>query len=117
MDFISTNHPIENEFPKLVRDNIPDIILTNSGKPAQTRIVSDDNEYLSFLLKKMVEEASEVQFSVEHGNLQEELADVLEIIDAILNLKSISFESIRETQKEKKDKNGGFGKRIILLAK
>ena len=89
MEFIHTDHPIENEFPKLVRDSIPAIIQAKTGAPARTTVCADSAEYLSYLLRELVEEASEAKFSGERGNLEEELADVLEVVDAILVLKKI----------------------------
>jgi predicted house-cleaning noncanonical NTP pyrophosphatase (MazG superfamily) len=117
MEFTPTNHPIENEFPKLIRDKIPGIIESKTGKPANTTVIPTDEEYLSYLLQKIVEEASEVKYSVEHGNMQEELADVLELVDAILAFKGWSKEIVLNIQKEKREKNGGFEKRLLLLSK
>ena len=116
MDFQPTNFPIENEFPKLIRDKIPDIIALRGAK-ANTQTLASDEEYLMFLLKKMLEEATELQHSEEVGNMQEELADVLEIIQAIVKLKNWTMEEIVTVQKEKREKNGGFEKRILMLSK
>ncbi len=117
MDFTSTNYPIENEYPKLVRDNIPDIIKLRTGEEPATRVLSDDAEYLEFLFKKVVEEATELQHSGEHNNLEEELADVLELVDAIMALKGLRREDIAKIQNEKRGKNGAFIKRILMLSK
>ncbi len=117
MDFTSTDLPIENEYPKLVRDNIPQIIEQKTGKQPPMRILTDDNEFKEFLLRKVVEEAIELQHSAEHGNLEEELADVMELVESILALKGISKENLAAIQKEKRQKNGGFGKRILMLSK
>lgn len=115
MDFTPSDLPIENEYPKLVRDRIPEKI-ESKGLKAKTRILAD-GEFLKFLVKKMVEESTELVHSLEKGNTQEELADVLEIIDAILKLKVWKTEDIVAVQKEKRQKNGGFEKKILLLEK
>lgn len=117
MEFMPTNLSIENEYPKLVRDNIPQIIESKRGKQPPQRMLSDDKEFLSYLLKKTVEEATELQHSVEHGNLTEELADILELIDTIVILQGLSKDDILAVQKEKRAKNGGFEKRILMLSK
>lgn len=117
MDFTPTNHPIENEYPKLVRDRIPEIIKSRTGIVPDQKILTDDQEYLDALLKKVVEESTELQHSGEHDNLEEELADVLELIDAILALKHKTLDEVRHIQKEKRTKNGGFEKRILMLRK
>ena len=116
MDFTPTNLPVETDFPKLVRDNIPDIIKAG-GKQARTKIAENDEEYLKYLLKKMVEEAVELKHSGQADNLKEELADIFEIIYAILALQGWTIEQIIEVQKEKREKNGGFEKRILMLNK
>jgi hypothetical protein len=45
----------ENEYPKLVRDNIPEIVEKLKGKKVKTRILEDDKEYLRYLLHKVEE--------------------------------------------------------------
>lgn len=117
MDFKFTDQAFENEYPKLVRDNIPAIYKASHGKEAKVKAIGSDEEYLKFLLKKMVEEAKELEYSVKVENTQEELADIFEIIAAILDLKGWSLEDIVKVQKNKQAKNGGFEKRIILLEK
>jgi predicted house-cleaning noncanonical NTP pyrophosphatase (MazG superfamily) len=37
-----TDLKIENEYPKLVRDNIPEIVEKLKGKRVKTRILEDD---------------------------------------------------------------------------
>ena len=114
MDFIPTNLVIERQYPKLVRDNIPEIIEKKTGKPPSTSILADDDQFLHYLLKKMVEEATELEHSIETDNMQEELADIFELITAILKLKHWTIEDIITVQQEKRLKNGGFNKRILL---
>jgi predicted house-cleaning noncanonical NTP pyrophosphatase (MazG superfamily) len=117
MNFEPTNIPIENEYPKLVRDNIPNIIKNRTGAGSDTRILSDDREFLEYLLKKMVEESTELKHSLVQGNMQEELADVFELITTLLKLKNWSIEDIISVQEEKRNKNGGFNDRILMLKK
>jgi len=74
MDFIPSDLPIENEYPKLVH-------------------------------------------SLEKGNMEEDLADALELIYAIMKLKGWAMSDIAAIQKEKREKNGGFEKKILLLEK
>ncbi len=116
MEFIATDHPIEKEFPKLIRDNIPAIIESKTGKPGNVGVAASDEEYFAYLLQKLVEEASEAKVSLAHGNLEEELADVLEVVDAILALRGLTKDAILKVQDEKRNKNGGFKKRLLLLS-
>lgn len=117
MEFIPTDLPIESEYPKLVRDNIPDIIKTKSGKNPETRKLESDSEYETYLLKKMIEESVELAHSSEHGNMQEELADVLELVQELIKLKGWSLEDVIAVQDEKREKNGGFEQRTLLVQK
>ena len=71
------------EYNKLVRDKIPEIVISKNCKPV-TRILSDE-EYILELNKKLLEEVNEY---LESNNV-EELADVEEVILAILNVKNI----------------------------
>jgi len=47
-------------------------------------------------------------------NSIEEMADVLEVIYAICNLKDITNQQLEECREKKAEERGGFSKRIIL---
>jgi predicted house-cleaning noncanonical NTP pyrophosphatase (MazG superfamily) len=111
----SLDRSVEKKYPKLVRDRIPEIIKNKEGATPAIRVLDDDGEFLDALLKKMVEEAIELQESVALGNLEEELADIFEVISAILALQKKTIENIIVIQKEKREKRGGFGKRVLML--
>lgn len=117
MNFEPSNMPFENEYPKLVRDNIPEIIKTKTGAFPDTKILSADEDYLKYILKKMIEESKELEHSLEKGNMKEELADIFELITSLLKLKGWTIEDIIDVQKEKRTRNGGFEKRILMLKK
>lgn len=117
MIFKHTNLDIENEYPKLVRDKIPEIIKENENIDVQMRTLSDDSEYLEYLLKKLIEESTECYHSLEVGNLQEEFADIFELMDAILRSQNITRKDIEKIQNQKRNKRGGFQKRILMLSK
>lgn len=93
-------------YNKLVRDRIPEI-LDEKGVSYEKRIASPE-EYKAELIKKLGEEAQEF---LEAGD-PEELADVVEVIEALKQLPEYSeVEAIR--QKKKKER-GGFDEKIIL---
>lgn len=117
MEFIPSSLAVENEYPKLVRDNIPDIIEKKVGKQPLQRILVNDGEFLQYLLKKVVEESIELEYSVQKGNMEEELADVFELLQTLMALQNISMDDVAKVQKEKREKNGGFQKRILMLSK
>ena len=110
-----TNLPLENEYPKLVRDLIPQRIKDNDDLDVPVRILSDDQEYLSYLLKKVAEEAEELSQAQTDANIQEEIADVYELIDAISKLKHWSVADLQAVQADKRAKRGGFDGRLLML--
>ena len=96
-------------YNKLVRDNIPEIMVANGAKPV-TRVL-DEQEYLQELNKKLLEEVNEY---LQDGNIQE-LADIQEVMNAILNAKGVSQAEFEEIRTEKVKKRGAFNKRIYLI--
>ena len=96
------------KYNKLVRDKIPEK-LKNKGLEYITHIASDE-EYNKKLLEKLSEEVNE--FLIDKN--EEELADILEVIDAIIEYKNFDKENIKKLKQKKKEKNGGFKYKIIL---
>ncbi len=92
---------------KLVRDKIPEIIESD-GKTPITRIL-DEEEYLSELDKKLNEEVAEYQ----NDKSLEEMADVLEVLFAICEGRGYSIDELMTVKENKRDKRGGFKKRIF----
>ena len=96
------------KYHKLVRDRIPEII-ENGGKHCVTEILSE-SDYILMLETKLNEELAEYQ---ESKNM-EELADLLEVMQALVKAKGRNWDQIEYIRKEKADKRGGFEKRILL---
>lgn len=95
-------------YNKLVRDNIPGIMIKNGAEPV-TRILSDE-EYLVELDRKLQEE---VQEYLKDGNV-EELADIEEVLRAIIDVKKVSYTEFEEIREQKVLKRGAFKKKIFL---
>lgn len=94
---------------KLVRDKVPDIIRGSGREPDVERVTG---EWLKLALKdKLVEEACELRGS---EDLYEELADVLEVVDAIAEYWDIDRLKLENIKKEKKDRAGGFREGYVL---
>jgi predicted house-cleaning noncanonical NTP pyrophosphatase (MazG superfamily) len=96
------------KLPKLVRDNIPDIIRADNREPV-TRILSED-EYVGELEKKLQEEVTEY---IIDKNI-EELADILEVVYALASTLDATPEEVEMVRLNKKQKNGAFNNRILL---
>ena len=95
-------------YNKLVRDNIPEIIR-NSGETAHILFL-DDVSYLKELRKKLLEETNEFLESEEIV----ELADILEVIEALAKAKGSSLDEIMNLKIKKSIKNGSFDKKLFL---
>lgn len=96
-------------YNKLVRDKIPAIIVADNGKTCETRIMEDE-EYLESLNIKMQEELKEY---LESGDV-EELADLEEVLRAILDVKKVSYEEFEKIRNAKVEKRGAFKEKIFL---
>lgn len=99
-------------YNKLVRDRIPEIIAAE-GREYATKIM-EDGEYRQALLAKLVEEAQEAA-EAEPGELVKELADMYEVIDALLLAFDLDRDAIRVVQQKRRDERGGFEQRIKLV--
>lgn len=93
---------------KLVRDKIPQII-ENAGKEPVIKVLSD-SEYEMELTKKLQEELNEFK----EDNSIEELADLQEVINAILHYKNVTKDEFQSVIESKSNKRGAFNNRIYL---
>lgn len=96
-------------YNKLVRDKIPQIIENGGGR---CRVeVMDDEAYLAKLEEKLGEELAEYLQSKE----LEELADLWEVMDALVKAKGHTWQELTDIRNEKRQKRGGFEKKLLLL--
>lgn len=95
-------------YHKLVRDRIPEIIETD-GKTCVCETLSDE-DYLSLLDQKLNEELAEYQES----KSLEELADLLEVMQAVVKARGWTLEELEQVRANKAAKRGGFEKKILL---
>ena len=102
---------MEKIYNKLVRDRIPEIIESNGEKPIIS--ILDNNSYKEELEKKLYEEYLEVIES-SYSSRIEELADMLEVINALAKLEDKTLGDVIEVAKEKSLKRGAFDKKIFL---
>lgn len=100
--------PTMKTYNKLVRDKIPEVIASD-GKRANTRILND-KEYRKELIKKLQEEARELQ---ENPSV-EELADIKELVIAIRESLKIHAGQLEDVRRKKATERGRFKKKIFL---
>jgi len=84
-------------------------LIRQSGKQAIIEEVSGE-EYLEFLNAKLSEELQEYLES----QSVEELADLVEVVYAILEHKSVSLEEFEHIRKQKVEERGAFKDKLLL---
>ena len=101
---------MKKQINKLVRDHIPEICKRN-GQTPETKIL-DDESYTSALKAKLCEEVEEYL----SDRSIEELADIIEVIEALAENQGSSLAEIMELKKQKQKKNGAFKDKIYLIS-
>ena len=101
-------HKRATVYNKLVRDKIPEIIQS-SGKVCVTETLSEE-AYIHALDAKLSEELREYQ----NSKSLEELADLLEVMGAVVKARGWSWEELTAVRKAKRAERGGFEQRILL---
>ena len=101
---------MKKQINKLVRDNIPQICEDN-GRIPETKILDDEN-YVSALKAKLCEEVKEYL----SDNTMEELADIIEVIEALAENQGSSLNEIMKIKQQKQKQNGAFRKKIFLIS-
>lgn len=96
------------EYNKLIRDKIPEIIKA-AGKQCRVEVMNEE-EYIDALDQKLDEELAEYQAD----KSLEELADLLEVVYAVVVARGYSVEELERVRKQKAEKSGGFEKRLRL---
>ena len=96
------------EYDKLIRDKIPEII-EQSGKKCIVEVMDNDT-YIEYLDQKLNEELAEYQ----QDKSIEELADLLEVMYAVVTARGYSVEELERIRLEKAEKRGAFEKRLLL---
>ena len=95
-------------YNKLVRDKIPEIIMQKGGRPVVH--VASEEIYWQKLKEKLQEEVHEF---MKDENI-EEIADIMEVLGAIVEYKKFHPTEIEQVKAKKFEERGGFKDRIIL---
>lgn len=95
-------------YDKLVRDRIPQVIRA-SGQDCTIQVL-EEAEYLRQLDAKLEEELGEY---LESGSL-EELADLLEVLQAVVGARGWTWAQLEEARAQKARERGGFAQRLFL---
>lgn len=98
-------------FEKLVRDNIVEQQERSGAKPTYRTLT--DTEHKRELIRKLIEEAKEIE-SATADELAAEVADVQQALDDLKALMGVSSEQVAQAQTAKNAKNGGFGRGLYV---
>ena len=97
------------KYNKVIRDKIPEIIA-DSGKKYNLKQL-DEVSFLAEIEKKLIEEVNEYSESKD----VEELADLLEVIYRISELRGVNSDELDEIRKDKAEKRGKFASNLFLI--
>ena len=97
---------MKKQINKLVRDNIPSFCENPVTK------ILDNEDYTAALKQKLKEEVGEYL----QDNTIEELADIIEVIEALAENQGSSLREVMEFKQRKQSKNGAFKDRIFLIS-
>lgn len=98
----------EQEYNKLVRDKIPEIIRLQTQKPIFH--IASEHEYKQKIFEKLYEEINEFK----NEPSEEELADIYEVLNSLCVVFNIDKLKANRILIKKKNKHGGFSNKIIL---
>lgn len=105
----------EFEMNKLVRDAIPGKMRAENQAPIYRTITG--RELQKALLEKLKEEADEALVALDNDEeFALELADIVEVTDALARAHDISSEKLAEARSEKNTRRGGFEKGYFVEA-
>jgi predicted house-cleaning noncanonical NTP pyrophosphatase (MazG superfamily) len=96
-------------YNKAIRDKIPEII-EKSGHSCNVKTLAD-TEFLAEIEKKLSEEVNEYQ----NDHSPEELADILEVIYRIAQLRGVTREELENIRNRKVQERGAFEKNLFLI--
>ena len=99
---------------KLIRDKIPAILKKKKIKFITKKINKNKINY--YLKLKLKEEVYEILEANQEQDIINEIADIYEIIEAILKQYKISNKKVINYKKQKKKLKGGFDKKILLIS-
>lgn len=102
---------MERIYNKLVRDKIP-VIIKNNGETPVIKILNTE-EYKKELEKKLYEEYLEV-IHADGSDRLEELADMLEVMQALAKIDGYSIDDIINSSLKKTHNRGAFDEKIFL---
>lgn len=105
-----TDEKYKFKVDKLIRDKLPNL-LQKTGVTLNIRNMNQE-EYITRLKDKLIEEANELLSAKTEIEMLEELADILEVLEAFCTANGIPFKKAIKAKKKKKFEKGGFDGKV-----
>ncbi len=99
---------------KLVRDRIPEIIRRDGRYPDVGYL--DNSELEAHLKFKLIEECHELFRAESNSKLSEEIADILEILQKLAEIRAITWKDIEQVRRTRREERGGFDSKVFLYS-
>jgi predicted house-cleaning noncanonical NTP pyrophosphatase (MazG superfamily) len=96
---------------KLVRDRMAEIIRANGDEAVVYR--ADLDEYRQRLRDKLTEEVEEFLGAADGADALEELADVVEVVHALVRDLGYAVEDLERVRSAKAEARGAFAERVV----
>lgn len=101
----------KKEINKLVRDYFPEL-MKEKGREVEVEVL-DNKQYSEKLKEKFIEEVEKFK-NADTDRLLIESVDLLEVVYAIAEHRGITESEMEFMRQLKKNRNGGFKKRVML---
>lgn len=99
---------------KLIRDKLPEIMRGQGLAVFDRRL--DDAAFIEALKTKLCEEAAEARDARSRDELAEELADLSEVVLALMSAAGVTAEEVEAKRLAKRAERGGFDERVYNAA-
>ena len=100
------------KFDKIVRDKVTQLLKENNIDYKQVILTKSD--LIKKFKLKLIEEADEVNEANTEEDTISEIADVLEVIEGMVNALGIDYKKIKEAKERKLKRRGGFEKGVFI---
>ena len=99
---------------KLIRDHLPAIMRAQGLAVFDRRL--GEAEFIAALKDKLLEEAQEAHEAAAPAELVDELADVMEVIQALASASGVNLDDVEARRQAKRAERGGFEARVFNAA-
>lgn len=100
-------------YNKLVRNKIP-YIINESGKECEWVEVDNKEDQENLIKLKLIEEMTELSLATTKEVQIEEIADIMEVLDAYMKVYGLDKMDVEFKKLHKKEERGGFDNFVVL---